>query len=176
MLLRITIQGESERTCRSEDSGVKKVLLGVCDVEVELWNVEHVDKKSAGFATYWRRSVDDALKRRVRDHSFVECPFLSNVLDDSEVELVLAEIRVCLLDLVGLLLRANSCHYGVAAREERLQNVGSDKAAAALVGLLAVPMPLMIDVISSPVRSTRVMMIDISSNGLKIRVEVATQS
>lgn len=90
--------------------------------------------------------MDDTLKRRVGDNSFVESTFLSNVLDDGEVKLVLAEIRVCLLDLVGLLLGANSGHHGVTTGEEGFQNVGSDKAAAALVGL-AVPMPLMIDVI-----------------------------
>lgn len=116
-----------------------------------------MDKVAQGFATYWRCSVDDALERRVGDHSLVKCTLLSNVLDNGEVKLVLAVIRVCLLDLVGLLLRANSCHHGVAAGEEGLQNVGSDKAAAALVGL-AMPMQLMIDVICSPVRSTRVMM------------------
>lgn len=79
--------------------------------------------------------MDDALKRRVRDNSLVECTFLSNVLDNSKVKLVLAQIRECLLDLVGLLLGANSCHHGVAAGEERLQNVGSNEAAATLVGL-----------------------------------------
>lgn len=105
--------------------------------------------------------MDNALKRRVRDHGLVECTFLGNVLDDSEVKLVLAEIRICLLDLVGLLLRANSCHHGVATGKERLQNVGSDKAAATLVGL-AMPIATYDRcVISSPVRSTRVMMIDI---------------
>jgi hypothetical protein len=34
--LRIVIQGDSERTCCSVDGGVKEVLLGVCNVEVEL--------------------------------------------------------------------------------------------------------------------------------------------
>lgn len=33
--LHIIIQEEFERTCCSIDRGVKKVLLGVCDVEVE---------------------------------------------------------------------------------------------------------------------------------------------
>lgn len=79
--------------------------------------------------------MDYTLKRRVGDNSFVECTFLSNVLDDSKVKLVLAQIRVCLLDLVGFLLGANSCYNGVATGKKRLQNVGSDEAAATLVGL-----------------------------------------
>lgn len=37
-----------ERTCCSIDRGVKKVLLGVCDVEVELYNVEQLEKKRRG--------------------------------------------------------------------------------------------------------------------------------
>jgi hypothetical protein len=105
--------------------------------------------------------VDDTLKRRVGDHSLVECTFLGNVLDDGKVELILAEIWVCLLNLVGLLLRANSCHHRVPPGKERLQNVGSDKAAAALVGLAGADATYDRCVVSSPVRSTRVMMIDI---------------
>jgi hypothetical protein len=36
---------DSELTNCSVDCGVKKVLLGVCNVEVELWKVKHVGNK-----------------------------------------------------------------------------------------------------------------------------------
>jgi hypothetical protein len=48
VLLRMVMRGDSERTCCSIDGGVKEVLLGVCDVEVELWNIEHVEKMALG--------------------------------------------------------------------------------------------------------------------------------
>jgi hypothetical protein len=60
----------------------------------------------------------DTFKGRVGDHSFVKCPFLGNVLDNGKVKPVLAEIRVHLFDLVGFLLRADSCHHGMATLDE----------------------------------------------------------
>jgi hypothetical protein len=55
---------------------------------------------------------------------------LCNVFDNSKRELLLGNIGVGLLDLVGLLLGADSGYDRVAMLEQNVKNVGSDKARA----------------------------------------------
>jgi len=74
--------------------------------------------------------VNDGLEGRVRDNSLVEGVLLRDVLDDGEVELVLAVLGVSLLDLVGLLLGADGGDDAVAVLEQDVEDVGGDEAGA----------------------------------------------
>lgn len=88
-----------------------------------LLDVGHVEVEGAG-------SVNDGLERRVRDDGLVESTLLGNVLYDGKVQLVRAIAGVSLLDLIGLLLRANSRDNTVATVKENVQKVGGNEAGA----------------------------------------------
>ena len=61
--------------------------------------------------------MNDGLEWWIGDDGLLECIELCNVLDNGKVELVLADIWVGLLDLVCLLLRADSGDDRVATGE-----------------------------------------------------------
>lgn len=84
--------------------------------------------------TYWRGSMKYGLKWRIRNHSLIKRSFLSNVLYDGKVKLVLADIWICLLDFVGFRLGPNSGHYGMATLEKAIYDVCCNKAATTWVG------------------------------------------
>lgn len=86
-----------------------------------LLDVGHVEVEGAG-------SVNDGLERRVRNDGLVKSTLLGDILYDGEVELVRAVAGVSLLDLVGLLLRANSRNDTVATVKENVQNMGGNEA------------------------------------------------
>lgn len=56
-------------------------------------------------------------------HNLVESALLCDVGDDDRLQLVLAQTGVGLVDLLGLVLGADSGHHRVAPREKCLEDV-----------------------------------------------------
>ena len=73
-----------------------------------------------------------SFKRWVGDHGLIECAWLCDILDNGEIELVSANIRVGFSDFVCLLLRTDSGDNGVATLKECIKNVCCYEAAATL--------------------------------------------
>lgn len=67
--------------------------------------------------------MEDDLNAWNLDH-FVEGSLLRNIGNDDRLKLVLAQARVGFVNLLCLFLRANSGYHGVAAREQRLEDMG----------------------------------------------------
>lgn len=65
-------------------------------------------------------------------NGLIECAWLRDILDNGEIELVSAHIRVGFSDLVCLLLGTDSGDDGVTTLKESVENVPCDKAAATL--------------------------------------------
>lgn len=63
-------------------------------------------------------------------YRFVKGALLRNILDDAEIQLGLWRVRVCISDLLRLLLGAHGGDDGVAALEEDVEDVGGDEATA----------------------------------------------
>lgn len=83
-------------TSSSHDRRVEQLLLNVLCIEV----------KRAGCVKY-------CFERRIRDYGLVESTRLCDVLNDDEVELVLAIVGVCCLDFVCLFLTSDGADNGV---------------------------------------------------------------
>lgn len=113
------------------------------------------------------RSVDDGLKRGIRDYSLLEGIWLSDILHDCKIQPVLPIFRFCLPDLVSFRLRAYRGDYGVPMFEEDIEDVGGDEAAAACTALAHMhigfvgPRQWVLEG-SEPVRRTRVMVEDVA--------------
>jgi len=69
-----------------------------------------------------RRSGMDNSLQAFNLHCLIESSLLCDVLHDFKVKLGGRHIRVCFLDLVCLLLRADSRGYGVAMSKEDVQD------------------------------------------------------
>ena len=93
---------------------VKEILLGIRCIKVER-----------------RCGVDDEFEGWLGLNCFIECTWLGNVLDDHEIELVLRYIWMGVEYFLALLGRANRGNDGVAAFEEHVKDMCSDKTAAA---------------------------------------------
>jgi len=64
--------------------------------------------------------VKHCFERRVGDYGLVESTRLCDVLDDNEVELVLAIVGVCCLDLIRFFLTSDSADNGMTWIRVRL--------------------------------------------------------
>jgi hypothetical protein len=111
---RILLNG-LQHTSSTDDSRVKQVLLGICDVEME----------GGG-------SVDDCFQAVDLD-GFVEGALLSNVFDDAEVELGGRYVVVRFFDFVGFVLGAYRGDDSVAVLEQDVEYVGGDEATSSWV-------------------------------------------
>lgn len=76
--------------------------------------------------------MKDSFKWWVGDHGLIEGAWLCDILDNGEVELVSADIRVGFSNLVCLLLGTDSGDDGVTTLKESIKNVRCDEAAATL--------------------------------------------
>lgn len=88
-----------QNASRTNDGGVKQLLLDIGYVEVER-----------------ARGVNDSFKWRIRLDSLVESTLLRNVFHDREIKLVLAIAWVSFLDLIGLFLAADGGDDGMTVR------------------------------------------------------------
>ena len=75
------------------DGRVEQILLSVGDIEVE-----------------WRCRVYNRFERRIRLDSFIESSFFRDIFHYCKIQLVFWNIRVCILDLLHLLLGPNGGH------------------------------------------------------------------
>lgn len=76
--------------------------------------------------------MKDCLEWRVRDDCLVECVWLGDIRHNGESKFPLVGVAlVCLLDLVGLLLRADSSDDRVSVVQKHIEGVGSNEAATA---------------------------------------------
>jgi hypothetical protein len=66
----------------------------------------------------------------IGDNSLVKGSLLGNILNDCEIKLALRCVVVGLLDFVCLFLRSNSRHNGVTMLKQKIQDMGSNEAAA----------------------------------------------
>jgi hypothetical protein len=81
--------------------------------------------------------MNNGFKWWVGDNSLVESSFLSNIFNYCKIEPALRRIWMGLLDFVGLFLRSNCRHNGVAMLKQKIQDMSSNEAAATFNIVLA---------------------------------------
>jgi hypothetical protein len=64
--------------------------------------------------------MDNGFKWWIGDNSFIESSFLGNIFNDCKIKLALRRVCIGLLYFVGLFLRSNSRHNGVAMLKQKI--------------------------------------------------------